>query len=69
MIKLHDDKKEFTLEYYTRGITTEPSTYSLWLDKRTKSKLKKIDIDNPKLNSETIVSDSCFVANQIIKQL
>ena len=56
---------EFTFENYTKGITSEPSTYSILL-KKIKSKLNDIDLIN---DPHTVIKDSDLVVKQLFKHI
>jgi len=64
-----EDENEFTLKGYSKKITAEPQTYSIFLEKRKLSSLSKKDLDDPYLNSHTVIKDSKLTVNQLLKHL
>ena len=58
-----------TLENYSKNITPEPPTYSIFLEKKKLSKLSKKDLDDSYLNSHTVIKDSKLTANQLLQHL
>ena len=57
---------EYTFESYSKGITSEPSTYSDLLKKKIKSELDNLDLID---DSHTVIKDSNLVAKQFFKHI
>lgn len=64
-----ENDNEHTLENYSKGVTPEPPTYSIWLQKRKVSKLNNTDLNNDYLNSHTVIKDSILSAKQLSKHI
>jgi len=64
-----ENENEYTLKNYSKKITAEPQTYSIFLEKRKLSQLSKKDLDDSYLNSHTVVKDPKLTVNQLLKHL
>ncbi len=60
---------EFSLDNYSKGITPEPPTYSILLEKKKQLNLVGSDLNDIKLNSHTIIKNSNLTAHQLIEHI
>tara|TARA_B100000575_G_scaffold224657_1_gene185141 strand:- start:7249 stop:7995 length:747 start_codon:yes stop_codon:yes gene_type:complete len=64
-----EDDNKFSLNNYSKKITKEPPTYSIFLEKRKHSLLNLKDLNDPYLNSHTIIKESKSTADQLLNYL